>query len=98
MHIDFEEFEENFINAEHFGWVPVDSGYDNGVANIELIVNWRLGDSKYKVFEIPIDNQEQLDKIKGWLVRAGEWWNNEMIEHSRRFYTFEEKPDSDEEE
>ncbi len=96
MHIDFKEFEENFINEEHFGWVPVDSGYESGVANIELVVNWRLGDGKYKQFDIPIESQEQLDKIKGWLVRAGEWWNNEMVRHSKRFDTLEEQTEENE--
>lgn len=94
MDIDFKEFEENYMGGFD-GWVPVWSEYEDGVAAIEMVVHWRIGDGKYKTFEIEVDDQEQLDKLKSYLERAGEWWKSEMLKHSERFITFEKRKEDE---
>ena len=85
--MNFEEFEKEWM--KHFdGFVPVYSSFEENTASIEVICHWRLHDGPYKSYrnlKVTIDNKEQLQKIKEWLIKAADWWKGEMLRHSERF-------------
>lgn len=83
--MSFSDFEEQWINAP-FGYVPVhvaiiedDDGVFRPGVDMDMLVNWRLGDGKVLFLTVEVETPEQLDIIMAWCREAADWLRDEIV-------------------